>query len=240
MSESCNVAAISHATASPASASTTAFVSSSTKSGTPSVRVTTASTISSRKAAPGATRPTISRACLLLSRLSVSCAWCARSGHGSRNSGRAVYINSTAAVAPCSTKSPSSSSVEGSTQCTSSTTSTTGCTRAKPTCGERCEDLSPLLLGREAEWRVALGHWQAQYRRHERHGVARVHPGQVERAFEPFQTLVRGLVAAPGEELLQHVDHWEERRVLVIRRPDALDPRVALARKILLQLLDQP
>ena len=77
-----------------------------------------------------ATRSITVRAWRLLSRASLIAERFERSGHGATNSGRAVPISITRAVALCAISRPSSSSDDGSDQCRSSTTSTSGCASA--------------------------------------------------------------------------------------------------------------
>jgi hypothetical protein len=71
--ESCNVTGIWRPVSFASPLSSTARVSSSTKSGTPPVRSITAATVSSVNAFCAATCPTIARALRALSRLSVIC-----------------------------------------------------------------------------------------------------------------------------------------------------------------------
>src|SRR6266849_4988332 len=100
--------------------STTVLVNSSTNSGTPSVLATICSTTSDGRALPPVTRSTIASTWLRSKRLSVSWLRCERLPQGGVNSGRKVSSANSRVVGTWSSKSVSTSSVEGSAQCRSS------------------------------------------------------------------------------------------------------------------------
>src|SRR5216684_8661454 len=105
--------------------STTILVNSSTNRGTPSVLATICCTTSGGRALPPVTRSTIASTWLCPKRLSVSWLRCDRLPQGGVNSGRKVSSTYRLAVGAWSTTRVSTSSVEGSAQCTSSQVAST-------------------------------------------------------------------------------------------------------------------
>ena len=113
------------------SASSTAFVISSTNSGMPSVRSTISASTSAGSALFPARRAIMAAASRSPSRLSVRLVTCDCPTHGALNSGRNVTISSTGRVLIRSTVRPNTSRLVGSTQCASSKIISTGCCRGQ-------------------------------------------------------------------------------------------------------------
>ena len=107
-------------------ASQIARVSSSAKSGTPSVRLSTCSTIAAGSPPRPATRSTRRSVCRRVRRRRARRVTCSSPAHAGLVPGRAVATTSTGAPAAWRTSASSTSSLEGSSQCRSSTTSSTG------------------------------------------------------------------------------------------------------------------
>ena len=138
-------------------ASSTALVSSSTNSGTPSALATICCRTASGSARPPATASARAALCRRGRRFSEISVACGRPFQGGGNSGRKVSSSSTRSPAIRPTSRSSSSSVVGSAQCRSSNTHSTGCLRARPaTCSTRTSIVASLCrCGAAVERRVA-------------------------------------------------------------------------------------
>src|SRR5262245_61587896 len=82
---------------------------------------------------------------------------------------------------------------------------------------------------RAADRRVASGRqWQADQTRQQGHALPGIEPARGERTLEEDEALLRRFAALPGEPLLDHLDHAEERSVRVVGGGGALDPGLGM------------
>ena len=176
ISEACSEAG----TAAPAPrgpASSTALVSSSTNSGTPSVRAAISPSTAGGRSLPLARRATIASVGPRPRRLSVSRVTCGCPPSAGWSSGRLVSSISTRAPAIRSSVRPTSSRVVGSAQCASSSTISTGRAAREPEelvdqCGQGAG--APLLRGEVGRRAVAAARLDPEQRRDQRHRLADV------------------------------------------------------------------
>ena len=155
------------AAASP-SASSTAFVISSTNSGMPSVRSMISAMSAGRTLLP-ARRSMMVAVSRCPSRLSVRVVTCGCPIQGALNSVRKVTISSAGRVLMRSTVLPNNSKLVGSIQCASSKIISTGCCLVKPAlCGEGFQRFLSSLLRGKIDCRIAAVIGQRQHLGEER------------------------------------------------------------------------
>ena len=230
ISEACSEAGTA-APAPAAPASSTALVSSSTNSGTPSVRAAISPSTSGGRPRSPARRATIASVGPRPRRLSVSRVTCGCPPRAGWSSGRLVSSISTRAPAIRSRASPTSSSVVGSIQCASSSTISTGRRRGEPEelldqRGQRAG--APLLRG-EVRRRVAAARVDPEQRRDQRRRLADVVRPLAQQRLELVELRrlgVGGLEAGGEAELL---GHRPERGAGVVGRALVAQRRVLLA-----------
>ena len=178
----------------------------------------------------------MSRAWRLVSRASCTVVRLERAGQGGVNSGRAVASSSTRAVGLCAIRCPSSSSVETSHQCRSSTNRTSGCTSlsARFHCASRSIVLRRCSSGLSCS-RVGGG----RPRKSASRATVSAEASARESDLQLAELLGRGVLGRERQPLRHQRDDRMEGRPFRVRRRAAFEPRVRHRRQVLVQLVDE-
>jgi hypothetical protein len=157
-------------------------------------------------------------------------------GHGGVNSGRAVARSSTRAVALCVITCPSSSSVDASHQCRSSTNTTSGCTALRDSlhCAKRS-----IVLRRCSSGLMCRGVGSGSPRKAASRATVSAEASAPSPLFSFPELLGRRVLGRERQPLRHHGNHRMERRAFGVRRRAAFEPRMGHHRQVLVELVDE-
>ena len=209
------------------SASSTAFVISSTNRGMPSVRSTISAITSAGSSLLPTRRSMMVAASRSPSRLSVRLVTCGWPTHGALNSGRKVTMSSAGRVLIRSTARPNASKLVGSVQCASSKIISTGCWLANPaSCAVRASSvLLSALLRSKVECGIASIVWERQHLGEQR-GILFGGRGLCQQRIELVELRLRGVVVRQSGGTFHLADDRIKRAVGMLRRAEITQARV--------------
>ena len=214
------------------SASSTAFVISSTNNGIPSVRSTISAVTSAGRSLFPTMRAMMAAASRSPSRLSAKLVTCDRPAQGALNSGRKVTMSSTGRVLIWSTVRPNTSRLVGSTQCASSTIISAGrCLVSPASCAVKASCVLCLRSSgakSSAGYRPSFGSESISAK-----SAASWHRSRSlrEHGIELVELRLRGVVVRQSSGTFHLADDRIERAVGVLRGAEIAQARVRLSSK---------